>query len=178
MSALVRDLLEYSRVSTTSDEDEQAVDLTKVMDKAHEWVRVRLEEVGGNIRYEGLPVVEGSEVRLVQVFRNLIENSIKYRREDVQLEISVSASVRERDWVVTVADNGQGFDPAFNQEIFDVFRRVGSREVTGSGIGLSICRTIVEAAGGRIWAEGRPGEGATFYISWPARISTSMAGGS
>jgi signal transduction histidine kinase len=109
--------------------------------------------------------------------RNLIENSIKYRRPDVPLEIHVAARNQGHDWIFSIADNGQGFDPVFREEIFNVFRRVGNRGVEGTGIGLAICRTVVEAAGGKIWAEGHPGKGATFYFSWPATLGASTTVG-
>lgn len=175
MSSLIRDLLEYSRVTTTVDES-QNVNMNEVLDHTRDWLGEALSESGATLTYESLPVVKGSTVRLAQVFRNLVENSIKYRRNDVPLRIQVAAQKRGQEWVFTVTDNGQGFDPSYREEIFDVFRRIGGRTVAGTGIGLAICRTVVEAAGGKIWAEGRPGEGATFYFTWPATLGAAIAG--
>jgi signal transduction histidine kinase len=175
MSSLIRDLLEYARVTTTAD-NSQNVDMNEVLDQTRDWFGERLSESGATLTYDSLPVVKGSAVRLAQVIRNLVENSVKYRRNDVPLQVHVSAQSRGREWVFTVTDNGQGFDPAFREEIFDVFRRIGGRSVAGTGIGLAICRTVVEAAGGKIWAEGRPNEGATFYFTWPATLGAAIAG--
>ena len=166
MSALTRDLLEYSRVSSTEDRSAQSVDLNRVVAETREFLGNRLQE-GGTVESDSLPTIQGPEVRIAQVFRNLFENAIKYRHPDRPLCVQVTATSRSRDWLVAVADNGKGFEPQHAETIFGVFRRLGGAEISGTGIGLAICRNIVEAAGGKIWAEGRLGQGATFFMSWP-----------
>jgi signal transduction histidine kinase len=171
MSALIRDLLDYSRISGSSAE-EQMVDLSKVVAQTQAWLKAPLEAANGSITAEALPRVIGTEVRITQLIRNLIENAIKYRRTDVPLEIHVGATQSGCEWVFSVSDNGQGFDPAQKEEIFGVFHRLDSG-VEGTGMGLAICRAVVETAGGKIWAESRPGEGTTFYFTWPASANAA-----
>jgi light-regulated signal transduction histidine kinase (bacteriophytochrome) len=167
MSMLVRDLLEYSRISATSDGTVETVDLAKIVDQTRDWFQEKLREANGAITCDGLPVIEGVQVRLAQLIRNLIENAIKYRRPDVPLHIHIGVRAAKREWLFAVTDNGNGFDPAYTDEIFGIFRRLSRSDVDGTGIGLAICRSVVENAGGKIWAEGRPGQGATFYFTWP-----------
>lgn len=178
MSALIRDLLDYSRISSNSQEETQLIDMTRVVNETREWLRERLSDTNGTIQCGPLPVIRGPEVRVAQLVRNLIENAIKYRRAEAPLEIRVSAKPGRGEWIFTVSDNGQGFESAYNEEIFGVFRRLDRRDVQGTGMGLAICRAVVENAGGKIWAEGRPGEGATFYFSWPMMAGISAAAGS
>jgi signal transduction histidine kinase len=167
MTMLIRDLLDYSSVSSASHEATQKVDIGRMVDQTRDWFREKLKEANATITHDPLPELEGVEVRIAQLFRNLIENAIKYRRPDVPLEIHVGVRSAKREWLFAVADNGKGFDPAFTNEIFGIFRRLDRQEVEGTGIGLAICRAVVESAGGKIWAEGRPGHGATFYFTWP-----------
>ncbi len=104
-----------------------------------------------------------------QVFQNLISNAIKYRREEPPL-ILVSAQRHAMNWVISVSDNGQGFDQKFADRILALFQRLHNREIEGTGLGLSIARKIVERHGGRIWAEAQEGVGATFFFSLPVSL--------
>jgi signal transduction histidine kinase len=176
MNMLVRDLLEYSQISSNGDDANRKVEMTKVVDQTEDWFREKLVQANGKITCGHLPVIQGVQVRIAQLVRNLIENAIKYRRPEVPLEIHVSARPLKREWVFTFSDNGKGFDPAFTEEIFGIFRRLNRSDVDGTGIGLAICRAVVESAGGRIWAEGRTGEGATFYFTWPMASEASGMG--
>jgi len=106
-----------------------------------------------------------------QVFQNLIGNSIKYRRPDTPLQICISAEASDGHWVVTVRDNGIGFDQQYAERIFGLFKRLHKDEYPGTGLGLAICQRIIERYGGRIWAVGKPGEGSTFCFSLP-RLDT------
>jgi light-regulated signal transduction histidine kinase (bacteriophytochrome) len=172
MANLIHDLLEYSRVSSGKDRELVAVDLNSVIAQIREWIREPIEEAQGELIVSQLPTVLGVEVRIAQVFRNLVENSIRYRRRGVPLRVKIDAVLlNPEQWQFTVADNGSGFEMAYSEEIFRIFRRLDPQESEGTGIGLAICRTVVEAAGGRIWAEGCPGEGATFFFTWPAQAS-------
>jgi signal transduction histidine kinase len=153
----------------------ERVDLAAVVGDALGELSQQLDGVGAKVRVGALPVVRGDARQLTQLFRNLLENAIKYRRDGVQCEIAVDAHAPE--WVeeggleVAVADNGRGFSPADAERIFEPNERLGATGPDGQGLGLTLCRTIVEHHGGRLRAEGRPGEGATFRISLPeARI--------
>jgi two-component system, chemotaxis family, sensor kinase Cph1 len=105
---------------------------------------------------------------MVRLFQNLVGNALKYRKPGVVPTIHISSEQQADRWVIGVIDNGIGFDPTFAKEIFQPFKRLhGQREYPGSGVGLAICRRIVEGHGGEIWAESQPGEGATFHFSLP-----------
>jgi two-component system sensor histidine kinase/response regulator len=166
MTMLIRDLLDYSRVSAGSPDATQKVHVSRIVEQTRDWFQEKLKEASATITHDPLPELEGVEVRIAQLFRNLIENAIKYRRPNVPLEIHIGVRAAKREWLFAIADNGNGFDPAFASEIFGIFRRLDRNEA-GTGIGLAICRSVVESAGGKIWAEGRPGVGATFYFTWP-----------
>lgn len=167
MNGLIQDLLEYSRVSSEPGETMSA-NLDHLFSEAMEVVAPRLKEVGGTVSAGPLPVVEAVPNRMVQVFVNLLENAVKYRRPDVPLVVEVAAEQRGSHWRIAFRDNGQGFDQKFAAEIFGLFKRLHGPGVSGSGIGLAICKVIVERGGGKIWAESVPNEGATFILSWPA----------
>jgi light-regulated signal transduction histidine kinase (bacteriophytochrome) len=127
----------------------------------------RIRESGAELKIATLPTVRGESSQLAHVFQNLLSNSLKYRRTDLTPEIIVSAEPRGQDWIIAVRDNGIGFDPQYAQKIFGLFKRLHKDEFPGTGLGLAICQRIVERYGGRMWAEGRPGHGATVSISLP-----------
>ena len=101
------------------------------------------------------------------MFQNLIGNAIKYSRHEVPPVIRVSAIRRDREWVFSVQDNGQGIAPEYQQKVFQLFSRLHGKEVAGTGIGLATVKRIVERHGGRVWLESEPGVGSTFYFSLP-----------
>jgi light-regulated signal transduction histidine kinase (bacteriophytochrome) len=104
---------------------------------------------------------------MAHVFQNVLSNALKYRKRGAPPEIQIAA-VRDRDeWIVSVRDNGIGFDPRYSERIFGLFKRLYKDEYPGTGLGLAICKRIVERYGGRMWAQGRPDDGATFYFSLP-----------
>ena len=109
-------------------------------------------------------MVRGDEPLLEQVFRNLISNALKYRKPDEPPCIDISAEKTGLAWVITTRDNGIGFDQQFAERIFVLFQRLHGLEYAGTGVGLAICKRVIEQAGGRIWAESKPGVGSTFYI--------------
>ena len=168
MKAMVDDLLDYSRLETRGGETEP-VDLADAADAAARTLAPQIEETGGSVEITGpLPVIEGSPSQFERLFRNLISNGIKFRADGPPM-VSVSAEQSGEEWLVSVADNGIGIDPAKAERVFDVFQRLHSYETyTGTGMGLAICKRIVERHGGRIWVE--PGEagGSVFRFTLPA----------
>jgi light-regulated signal transduction histidine kinase (bacteriophytochrome) len=171
MQALISDLLALSRVGRTTDEFEP-VSLDTVLDRALEHLSGPVESSGAKIeRLTPLPTVNGDPSLLTSLMENLVSNAVKYRREDVAPVIRVSAEHAADDhcWTVTVADNGIGIDPQYAERIFAIFQRLHLRDsYGGTGIGLALCRKIVEFHGGHIWLDPVGSEaGATFRFALP-----------
>jgi len=132
---------------------------------------VTIEESNAIVTHDELPSVMADETQVVQVFQNLIGNAIKFHAEEPP-RIHVSAEKNEKEWIFSVRDNGKGIDPQYHERIFVIFQRLqGKGEYPGTGIGLAICKRIIERHGGRIWVESEPGKGSTFYFTIPARKS-------
>lgn len=168
MQRLINDLLAYSRVGTRGGKFERT-DCTAALGKALENLMGAIEESGAAIVRGPLPTLAADSLQLIQVFQNLVGNAIKFRAERPP-EVRVAARKGPGGWVFSVKDNGIGIDPKYFDRIFDIFQRLhGKAEYAGSGIGLAICRRIVERHGGRIWVESAPGEGAAFLFSIPAK---------
>ena len=176
MRALINDLLDYSRV-TTKGKPFEPVDLTEVLQDVVSDLEVRIEEVGGEVVYNKLPVIDADRTQLRQLFQNLIANALKFHRTDesphvkIQAEIvELGAQLGQRCCRVTVADNGIGFEMKYAERIFGIFQRLHSRtEFEGTGIGLATCRKIIERHQGEIAVESACGEGTTFTIELPLR---------
>ncbi len=169
MSTLINDLLAYSRVGTRGKQF-APVEMSSVFKKAAGNLNKAIDEGHAVVTSDQLPQVFGDESQLVQLLQNLIGNAIKFRKKDVQSRIHISAERKGDQWVFGVHDNGIGIEPGFQERIFTVFQRLHTREeYPGTGIGLAICRRIVERHEGRIWVESKPGEGSTFYFTLPAR---------
>ena len=139
-----------------------------MLDTALRTLAPRIEEAGAKIEIQGpLPAVEGSPAQFERLFRNLLSNAVKFRGDEPPL-VSVSAASVDGEWVVTVSDNGIGIDPGKERQIFDVFQRLHSQdEYGGTGMGLAICKRIVERHGGRIWVESASGGGSAFKFTVP-----------
>ncbi len=168
MQRLINDLLQYSRVGTRGKEL-VPTDTGKVFEAALANLGVVLEESAAKVTADELPVVMGDNVQLVQLFQNLIGNAVKFRREEEPPRIHVGAERRDGEWLFSVADNGIGIEPEYIERIFVIFQRLHARtEYSGTGIGLAVCKKIVERHGGRIWVESTPGEGSTFYFTFRA----------
>ena len=173
MQALIGGLLAYSRVGA-GDYVTSRVDLNEALDAAQMNLSQELLETGAVITRDPLPTIIGEPTQLTQVFQNLLANASKFHRADVKPHIHVSATRRDTKWVISVKDNGIGIEPEFFDRIFVIFQRLHTRaEFPGTGIGLSICKKVVERHGGRIWIESKPGDGTSFCFTLPAMTEVS-----
>jgi signal transduction histidine kinase len=173
MHRLITDLLHYSQVGQ-KPASFHTVDLNAVLEGTRDNLYDLINETGAAVTWDELPVVQGDEAQLGQVFQNLAGNAIKYARPGVPPAIHLSAAREESDWLIRVQDNGMGIDPQYFDLIFAPFKRLHGRDIPGTGIGLAVCRRIIEAHGGRIWVESAPGEGSTFSIALPALPQQAM----
>jgi PAS domain S-box-containing protein len=168
MRELIRDLLAYSRIEHT-ERDFEKVNMNEVLDDATQLLSGQINESGAKISHSELPFVKGDRLMLSQLLQNLISNSIKFTPKGSVPEIEVTAKMHGNEWLFRVKDNGIGISPMYFDKIFVIFQRLHTRdEYEGTGIGLAICKKIVERHGGRIWVESNPGEGASFYFTLPA----------
>lgn len=166
MRRLINALLELSRVGTRG-KDFEATDCEAIYDRTLVNLQGLVEESGALVTHDRLPTVMGDVTQLGQLFQNLIANAIKFRGDE-QLTVHVGAEQRNGHWEFCVRDNGIGIDPEYAERIFVVFQRLhGKGDRPGTGIGLSICKKIVELHGGRIWVKSQPDEGAAFYFTLP-----------
>ncbi len=185
MQSLVGDLLSYSCV-TGQVKDLRPTRAQEAFDVAIANLQSIIAECGAIITHDAMPRVQADFLQLVQVFQNLVGNAIKFRRSELHLEIhvgarKVSASVPEMPdsrklapensafWLFSVRDNGIGIDPRYFEKVFQIFHRLHKREkYPGTGIGLALCKKIVERHGGRVWLASELGKGATFFFTLPA----------
>lgn len=167
LHGLINDLLEYSRVGTQG-KSPQPVACDVILGRVLDNLKTTIEETGAQITHDALPEVRADATQLMQLFQNLIGNSIKFSgpRQPV---IHIGVERRPDEWLLWVSDNGIGIDPKFAERIFVIFQRLHGRgDYPGSGVGLAICKKIVERHGGRIWVESDPGKGSTFYFTLPS----------
>ena len=166
MQTLLNDLLAYSRVGAASG-NFKLTNLDAALSRATDNLKIAIEGSNAVIEHKSLPTVYADEVQMVQLFQNLIGNAIKFQCDKPPC-IQVSADLVNNEWVFRVSDNGIGIDPRYFGRIFHIFRRLHSRgKYDGTGIGLAVCKKIVERHGGRIWVESEPGKGSTFYFTIP-----------
>jgi light-regulated signal transduction histidine kinase (bacteriophytochrome) len=165
---LVRDLLRYSCLDRQA-KPADPVSCNDGVNAALNNLASLIARSGAEIHCQQLPMVLCDASQLVQLFENLLGNAIKYQGNEPP-RVEVSADRKAEDWVFCVADNGIGIDSAHHQQIFDIFTRLHNKEeYPGTGIGLAICRKIVERHGGRIWVESEPNLGSRFFFSLPVR---------
>lgn len=164
MQRLINDLLSYSRLRY-SELPMTEIDCNKLLGRVIESMGLTIKEANASVIYDNLPVVKGYEINLMQLFQNLIGNAIKFHGNEVP-KVHISAKKNNGDWLFSVKDNGIGIEPQYYDRIFMIFQRLHRKdEYAGTGIGLAICKKIVENHGGRIWVESEPGKGSTFYFT-------------
>jgi signal transduction histidine kinase len=168
MQALIQDLLAFSRVDTQGQHFEPT-SVETLLGYALDNLKGGIEESGAVVTHDPLPTVMADERQLLHLLQNLLSNAIKFRGQDPPL-VHISAEKRDDEWQFSVRDNGIGIDPQYAERIFVIFQRLHTNaEYPGTGIGLSLCKKIVERHGGRIWMESQLGQGATFYFTLPGR---------
>ena len=167
MQRLIKDLLEYSRVGTRGKEF-QPTDLNVVLDEALANLKTRIDETGARVTRDTMPYLPVDDSQMMRLFQNLVGNALKYRAPDVGPVVHVGARKSNDGWILSVRDNGIGIEAKHFERIFMVFQRLhGRKDFEGTGIGLAVCKKIVERHGGRIWVESEPGQGSTFLFRLP-----------
>lgn len=175
MNQLVDSLLEYSQAGEVADRTLQPLEMNGILDTTLNSLNSAIEESGAVVTHSHLPTVLGDKVHLAQLIQNLVGNAIKYRRE-APPRVHVAAEPHGKEWLFTITDNGEGIEPQFQAQVFGLFKRLHGQDNPGSGIGLAICKRIVERHGGRIWVESEAGKGSTFYFTLPAVMEFSRDG--
>ncbi len=165
MHRLLDALLDYAKLEKEETLPEK-ISMNEVLQTVLKDLGSELAAAGGEVQAGNLPDLEAHPFQVALVFSNLLDNALKYRRDQRPLRVKVEAVQKGVEWVFSVADNGIGFDPDQSDRIFVMFERLhGNEKYRGEGMGLAICRRVVEKHGGRIWAESKPGEGSTFYFT-------------
>ena len=167
---LITDLLAYSRVSRRT-QPFTLVELDKVLQQAQHNLELRIQETSTIITHDPLPTLLADKTQMLQLLQNLLSNAIKFRKQDGPI-IHISARQEETSWIIQVADNGIGMEPKLTKKIFAIFQRLHTnQEYPGTGIGLAICKKIIQNHKGTIWVETEPGVGSTFFFSLPTNAS-------
>ncbi len=173
MQDLINDLLAYSRVTRITKPFE-STDCEAVLHAVLVNLQWTAEENHARITHDPLPTLMADESQLVQLFQNCISNAIKFHHPGIQPHVHVGAQRQGDEWILSFCDNGIGIEPQYFERIFSVFQRLhGHGSYPGTGIGLAICKKIVEHHNGRVWVESEPGNGTTFYFAFPSRESSS-----
>jgi light-regulated signal transduction histidine kinase (bacteriophytochrome) len=168
MEALLRGLREYWQASERGENHNTPVDCNKVLNRALLNLQEGVTKSGAAVTHDSLPTVLADEWLLMQVFQNLVGNAVKYRSEKPpQVHIS-AVNNGSKEWVFSVQDNGIGIDSQFAEKIFIMFNRLHGSKYPGSGVGLALCRKVIERFGGRIWVESELGRGSEFRFTLPS----------
>jgi PAS domain S-box-containing protein len=163
MRQLIQSLLEYSRVNRVKPFE--WINLNDVLDEIKQDMKDQIKETGAIIKHNGMPKIYGDVVLIGQLFQNLIGNAIKFKGDQIP-EIEIGGKRKNGEYIFSVKDNGIGIQKEYNEKIFVIFQRLNNREkYPGTGIGLSICKKIVERHGGKIWVESEPNKGSCFYFT-------------
>jgi light-regulated signal transduction histidine kinase (bacteriophytochrome) len=169
METFISELLAYSRVGARQ-KTFRPIDVSRVLARALENLKVVVEQTGADVTQDRLPEVTTDPTLLAQVFQNLVNNAIKFRGEETP-HIHISALRKENNWVFSVRDNGIGIAREHAEQIFEIFHRLHPRKkYPGTGVGLAICKKIVELHGGEMWVESEPGQGSIFYFTIPVKM--------
>jgi signal transduction histidine kinase len=169
MNTLIDDLLAYARIDG-GQKPAGHVDCEKVLQQVRQHLHLAIAESGATITHDPLPTIAADASQIQQLLRNILGNAIKYRRDEPP-RIHVSARREGNAWLFSVSDNGLGIPPEATEKVFLIFERLQSDDQSaGTGIGLALCKRIVERHGGRIWVESQPGRGSTFYFTLPGAI--------
>jgi PAS domain S-box-containing protein len=164
MQKLIEDLLKFSRIQTRG-KPFKLIDVDSILEQVERNLKMRIEETDTEIIYNNLPKIKGDPSQMILLFQNLIQNAIKFRRDQSPI-IQIEAENRENNWLFKVKDNGIGIEKEYLKKIFRIFQRLHSRkEYQGTGTGLALCKRIVERHGGQIWVESEPGQGSVFYFT-------------
>jgi PAS domain S-box-containing protein len=180
MNALINDLLEFSRI-TSRGKPFVSTDMNAVLDEVLKSLSIMIQENNATVDVGVLPVVSVDGSQMALVFQNLITNAIKFHDAHTPI-VSIDAAREGNEWVFSVRDNGIGIDPEYHEKIFEIFKRLQSKDqYPGTGIGLAICKRVIDRHNGRIWVESEIGQGSTFYFSIPVDQSpgsgSSLASG-
>ncbi len=169
MQTLIIDLLAYSRVGTRG-KTFRTTDTNVILKNIISNLKPLIQESNALITNDPLPVIIADEAQLVHLFQNLISNAIKFKRKGKNPKIHISGETHQQEWLFSIQDNGIGIDQKYFDRIFIIFQRLHKREsYGGTGIGLAICKKIIQRHGGRIWVKSKPGKGSTFYFSIPRK---------
>ena len=164
MQKLINDLLDFSRITTRGKEFTK-LDATTILGYALSNLHEKIKENGAIVTNDELPFIKGDESQLIRLFQNLIGNAIKFRSEESP-RIHISFQTIPDYWQISVKDNGIGINPEYNERIFQIFQRLGNiKKYPGTGIGLAVCKRIVERHGGIIWVESEEGKGSIFHFT-------------
>jgi signal transduction histidine kinase len=166
MQALIEDLLTYSRVETKGREF-APIDMEEILERVIIDLQKIIQESGATVTHDPLPTIKADSLQMMQLLQNLINNGIKFHRDEPP-RVHVSARLEEGQWHFLVTDNGIGIEPQYQDRIFIIFQRLHTRdEYPGTGIGLAVCKRIIDRHGGRIWIESELGKGSTFHYTIP-----------
>ena len=175
MDKILKDLLSYSQVGR-SQIHKEAVNLNQVLEQIQYQLALQIAETSTRIQYESLPVVQARPTEMVQLFQNLISNGIKFRAPGRKPHIFIGYEKTPKEHIISVADNGIGISVDFEQKVFEMFERQHSQDqFEGNGIGLALCKKIMDYHEGRIWFKTIPGEGTTFFLAFPTSVSSLHA---
>lgn len=167
MIQLIRDVLTHASIGTTELKPVHVVDIRSVVEQALKNLEMTIKETGAEVQVGTLPSLLANKTEMVQLFQNLMSNAMKYRGDKNPI-IKISSEENVHEWVFSIEDNGIGIDQQYSEKIFDMFSRLhGKTEYSGTGIGLAICKKIVETHGGRIWVQSEPGKGSIFLFTLP-----------
>jgi signal transduction histidine kinase len=162
---LIRDLLEYSRVRREGKME--LVNSDGLLNKALDHLKYSIQSSNATVTHDTLPMIYADPIKMTQLFQNLIANALKFKKNEAP-RIHISAVAKDNEWIFSVQDNGIGIAPEYNDQIFVIFKRLHTRDAySGTGIGLAICKRILEQHNGKIWVKSAENEGSTFYFSLP-----------